>query len=80
MQDGEPTRRVSRIQDINIYSDVDPGVSNAGLDLLHDAINAKTVQVPSGNDLEAAADIVADVTLWTEDGGADPNMDRGVVN
>lgn len=70
----------SGIQYVNVHADVDPRVPNSVLDPRDDAVCADLVDVSGSHHFEAAADVVANVTLAAGDWRSDAGVDRGVQN
>jgi hypothetical protein len=74
------TRRVGRIENINIDRDIYLAVPNALLNLLDDTTDPKTVEVTGLDNFEATAQVVADIAFGANDGRANADMDRRVAN
>lgn len=66
------------VQHVDVDADVDLGVPHAVLDFVDDALGADPVEIPRLDHVEAAPQVVAQVALGADQGGADPGVDRGV--
>lgn len=66
-----PTWRESRIEHIDIDTNVHHGLAHAVFDLAYDARGAVEIKITRGDDSEAAPNVVPGVALASDQGGAD---------
>ena len=74
---GASARSKRRIQYVNVHADVHPRVTDAGLDGGNDPVDPVLVDVPGGDDGEAAPLVVGAVAAL-DDGRAEAGVDGGV--
>lgn len=75
---GQLTRGKGRVEDVNVHTNVDVGISDAVFDLGYYALRADSVDVASCYYAEAAASVIVEVSSKTTDWCADSSMDRRV--
>lgn len=74
------TRGVGWIEDVDIDGYVDTGFSDPILDAGNDALCTDLVDGSGGDQVEAAADVVAEVALWPNQGCPDASVNGGVLD
>lgn len=67
-----------RIENVNIYSNVDLCTLNSLANLVDYFLDSQEIDLASCDDVEAAADVVTDVSFRTGQWGADACVDRGI--
>lgn len=67
-----------RVQHVDVDADVDLGIAHAVLDPPDNPFGPEPVEVPRFDHVEAASQVVAQVALGPDQGGADPRVDGGV--
>lgn len=70
----------SRVQDVDVDTDVDLGSAHALLDLRDDAVYADSVQIPRRDGVEAATQVVPQVPFPPDQGGPNAGVDGRVQN